>query len=220
LRGHARLVAEFLDALDVGDVLLAFNDWAAPQIPVADDLAGRVSRMLLVSCETAGNYPPGLPGKNLALLGRLPGGLLAALHALRLRPLRRLPVTFGWMAKRPVPHAIMDAWLAPARRDRAVREDLRAYVKATRNGRAELTKTTSQLFSFTGPVTVAWTAEDKVMPVAEGRSLAEGFPDARFILVDDSYSLMPLDRPDRVAELVLELLDRPSRLDAPGGDRA
>jgi pimeloyl-ACP methyl ester carboxylesterase len=69
LLGQARLVAELLEALDLRDVTLGFNDWAAPQLLVAERLTARVAGMILVACETAGNYPPGLPGKNLALLG-------------------------------------------------------------------------------------------------------------------------------------------------------
>src|ERR687897_723785 len=95
LTGQARLLAEFLEKLDLREATLAFNDWAAPQILVAEGLTARVAGMILVACETAGNYPPGLPGKNLALVGAIPGGLRLMLAGLRFRPLRRLPVAFG-----------------------------------------------------------------------------------------------------------------------------
>ncbi len=57
LRGQARLVSEVLERLDLREVTVCFNDWAAPQLMVADGLTDRVAAMVLVSCETAGNYP-------------------------------------------------------------------------------------------------------------------------------------------------------------------
>src|SRR5215212_6271348 len=83
------------------DATLVFNDWAAPQLLVAEALTARISGMILVACETAGNYPPGLPGKNLALLGAIPGALRFALAAMRLPVIRRTPVTLGgWPSMR------------------------------------------------------------------------------------------------------------------------
>jgi len=61
LAGQARLVAEFLEALGLEGATLAFNDWAAPQLLIAEGLTERIAGMILVACETAGNYPPGLP---------------------------------------------------------------------------------------------------------------------------------------------------------------
>src|SRR4051794_36773591 len=42
LRGQARLVAEFLDALDLRDVTLVLNDWNCAPILVADGLDARI----------------------------------------------------------------------------------------------------------------------------------------------------------------------------------
>jgi pimeloyl-ACP methyl ester carboxylesterase len=47
---------------------------------------------------------------------------------------------------------------------------------------------------------VLWASEDKVMPPEHGRRLAEIIPNARYSEVDDAYTLLPLDQPDRVAE--------------------
>jgi pimeloyl-ACP methyl ester carboxylesterase len=46
LLGQARPVAELLEALDLRDVTLGFNDWAAPQLLVAERLTGRVAGMI------------------------------------------------------------------------------------------------------------------------------------------------------------------------------
>ena len=204
LRGQARLVSEMLEQLDLRSVTLCFNDWAAPQLMIAEGRTERVAAMVLVSCETAGNYPPGLPGRTLALLGRMPGGLTVALHALRLRWARRLPTTFGRMARYGVPDDLVDAWIAPALASRHVRRDLAAYVRSTRQGKSDLVAATARLSEFTRPVLVVWGAADRVMPLAEGRRLAAAFPQGRFTTVPDAGTLVPLDQPEALATLINE----------------
>lgn len=76
---------------------------------------------MISSCEAFENYPPGLPGKNLRLTAMAPGGIFLAMQAMRLRPLRRLPISFGWMAKRPLPDELVDGWLRPLQTRTAIR---------------------------------------------------------------------------------------------------
>jgi pimeloyl-ACP methyl ester carboxylesterase len=206
LAGQARLLAEFLETLDLQEATLAFNDWAAPQILIADGLAARISGMILVACETAGNYPPGLPGKNLAVLGSIPGGL-RLLTAMRLPALRKTPVTFGWMAKHGMPDDLVDEWISGPWSDPAILRDARRYIRSTREGRRRLVAATRELGRFGGPVTVVWAAEDRVMPMREGETLAAGFPRSRLVIVEDSYVLVPLDQPERLAELIRAHMD-------------
>jgi pimeloyl-ACP methyl ester carboxylesterase len=204
LTGQARLLAEFLDTLDLQDAALAFNDWAAPQLLIAEGLTARISGLILVACETASNYPPGLPGKNLALLGAIPGGLRLGLSAMRLPALRRTPVTFGWMAKHGMPDDLVAAWLRGPWSDSAILRDARRYIRGTRQGRRRLVAATRELGRFGGPVTVVWAAEDRVMPMSEGEALAAAFPRSRLVVVEDSYALVPLDQPRRLAEVIEE----------------
>jgi hypothetical protein len=126
-------------------VTLVFNDWCGAQLLVADGWDARVGRLVLVSCETDDNYPLGLPGRVVALAARLPGGLAAALKPLRFRALRRLPLTFGLLSKRPVPDALIDRWLEPARNRPEIRRDLRKYAGDTRKGRRQLVAATPRL---------------------------------------------------------------------------
>lgn len=68
---------------------------------------------------------------------------------MRLRPLRRSPLTFGRMAKRPIPRELTDGWLAPFTQ-RAVRRDLAKYIRAVDKGRLldAAAKLTGQIRSF------------------------------------------------------------------------
>jgi pimeloyl-ACP methyl ester carboxylesterase len=58
------------------------------------------------------------------------------------------------------------------------------------------------LRSFEGPALVVWASDDRVMPPEHGRRLAELLPDARFIELPDSYTLIPQDQPARFAQLI------------------
>ena len=199
LRGQVRLLAEFLERLELEEVTLVFNDWCGAQLLVAEGWDTRVGRLVLASCETDDNYPPGLPGRVAALAARLPGGLAAALKPLRLKALRRLPMTFGWMSKRPIPDELVDQWLEPALTNAAIRRDLRKYAGDTRQGRQQLANANSRLSGFGTPVLVAWAAADKVMPSAAGRRRAAAFPDSRFIEIPASRTLIPIDQPRALA---------------------
>jgi pimeloyl-ACP methyl ester carboxylesterase len=199
LRGQVRLLAEFLERLELEEVTLVFNDWCGAQLLVAEGWDGRVGRLVLASCETYDNYPPGLPGRVAALAARLPGGLAAVLKPLRFKALRRLPMTFGLMSKRPIPDELFNQWLEPALTNAAIRRDLRKYAGDTRQGRRQLVKANSRLAGFGKPVLVVWAAEDKVMPTAAGRRLATSFPDSHFIEIPDSRTLIPIDQPRALA---------------------
>ena len=208
LRGQVRLIAEFLERLDLRDVTLAFNDWCGAQLLISEGLDERVGRLVLVSCEAFDNYPPGIPGHAIWLAAQLPGGINAALQPLRFRPLRRLPITFGWMSKRPVPREIMDAWLRPALTQRAIRRDLRKYARGARKAKRDLLAATAGLRAFNRSVLVVWATEDRVMPPEHGRRLAELFPRGRLVEIADSYTLIPEDQPAKLAGHIREFLSK------------
>jgi pimeloyl-ACP methyl ester carboxylesterase len=201
LRGMARIVAETIDGLGLEEVTLCFNDWSAAQVMVADGLLDRVGALVLASCETEGNYPPGLAGMAASLSAKVPGGLALMRRTLLLRRLRRLPFVYGQMSKRGVPDELMRDWLEPLARPE-IRRDVRKYVGDVARGRREMEAATAALGSFERPVLVVWDSEGKMMPNELGRKLAADFPDGRLVEVDDSYTLIPIDRPQELARLI------------------
>ena len=134
LRDLGRMVTELLARLDLREVTVVANNHGAALALAAEHPDQPIARLAVSSCEALENYPPGLPGRSLRLAALMPGALLLARQALRLRPLRRLPVTFGWMSKRPLPDELVDRWPRPAQRPRAVRRDLCAYLFGARRG--------------------------------------------------------------------------------------
>jgi pimeloyl-ACP methyl ester carboxylesterase len=205
LRGQARLLAELIEALGLQDAVLCFNDWSCGQVMVAEGLVDRVGALIFASCETEGNYPPGLAGRAAALSAKLPGGLTMMRQVL-LRPgLRRLPMIYGQMSKRGVPDDLMRSWLEPLGRAE-IRRDVRRYVGDVRRGRRAIREATPALAGFERPVLVVWDSEGRMMPNEEGRRLADSFPNARLVEVADSYTLIPIDQPGRLAEEIREFL--------------
>jgi pimeloyl-ACP methyl ester carboxylesterase len=203
----ARLVEEFLDRLDLRDVTLVGNDTGGALVQLV--LAGgaeRVGRAVLVSCEAFDNVPPGLTGKALALSGRLPAPLFGLfLQQLRLRPVRRLPIAFGWLTKRG--DAATARWLRPALTRPEIRRDTVRLLRAL-DGRA-VAEAADALPAFDRPALVVWATEDRVMPLAHGRRLAELLPDARLVEIADSYTLVPLDQPAALATAIRTFVASP-----------
>ncbi len=203
LRGMARIVAEFLERLELRDVTLCFNDWCGAQVMVANGLMDRVGRLVLVSCEAFENYPPGFAGHAAWLSAKLPGGIPFMRRALLHPRLRRLPFVFGQMTKRGVPDELMREWLEPLKRAE-IRRDVRKYAGAAMKGRHDLAAATPALSTFTRPVLVVWDTEGRMMPNEHGRRLAEAFPDSRLVELPDCYTLIPEDQPARLAQSIRE----------------
>jgi pimeloyl-ACP methyl ester carboxylesterase len=203
LLGVGRIVAELLERLDLREVTLVQNDQAAALV-LAGQHPERVARLVISACEAFDNYPPGPPGKNLRLTAMIPGGLFLAMQAMRLRPLRRLPIAYGWLAKRPLPDQLVDRWLRPLQTQRGVRRDLRKYATSAR--RRQLLEVCERLRSFSRPALVVWTPEDRVQRPEHGRRLADLLPDGRLVEIPDSYTLIMRDQPEAFARAVREFV--------------
>jgi hypothetical protein len=77
------LLAEFLEHLELDEVTLVVNDGAGHSCSSRRAGDARVGRLVLASCETDDNYPPGLSGRVAALFAvRSPPGRLLGEHGL------------------------------------------------------------------------------------------------------------------------------------------
>ena len=205
LHALGRLVAEFLDALDLRDVTLVGMDWGGAQLLISENVDHRVARLVLCACEAFDNYPPGTAATMLARMAKVPGGLALGLLPLRSRRLRSLPATWGGMSKRGVPDEVLDAWFRPVLTQRAIRRDLRKYLCPLPDRRTLLQWAQRQR-RFDRPVLVVWATEDRIMPREHGRRLAEMFPQGRLIEIDDSYTLIPEDQPAALARTLRDFV--------------
>lgn len=203
LAGIARAVEEFLTELDLRDVTLVGNDTggAVVQVLMAQG-APRVTRAVLVSCDAFDNFPPGLTGKTLVFSAKLPPRMFGlVMEQMRLRPARRAPFAFGWLTKRG--DAATARWVKPVLEQREIREDtVRLLRTLAASARAALGNAAEKLPGFDHPVLVAWAADDRVMPPEHGRRLAALVPQGQLTEIPDSYTLVPLDQPAKLAEAI------------------
>ena len=208
--GIAGLVAELMERLDLREVTLVGNDTggALAQLliggaAVDPSAHARIARVVLASCEAFDNWPPGLTGRTLELMGRLPGPLLGVfLQQLRLRPVRRLPIAFGWLTR--YGDSATARWIRPLLTSPRIREDTRRMLRLAFADHDLLLDNADRLSTFDRPALVAWARGDRVMPTEHGRRLADLLPQGRLVQVDDSDTLLPLDQPAALAGLLAD----------------
>ena len=201
--GLARLIADFLSELDLQDVTLVGNDTggALCQLVVTRH-PERVGRLVLTPCDAYDNFPPAM-FRPLLLAARVPGAVWLIAQSLRPRPLRRLPIAFGWLTKRPLAPELSDAFMRPVLRDRRIRRQVAAFLKGVSPRHTR--EAAERLGEFDRPVLIAWAPEDRFFPLEHAERLAATFPNARLERIEDAYTFVSLDQPGRTAELIAEL---------------
>ena len=212
LGGIARLVAEFLERLDLSDVTLVGTDTggALVQLLMVGGTA-RVGRIVLASCDAFDNFPPGLTGKALVLSGKLPPAMFGLfMQQMRLRIVRRLSIAFGWLTMRG--DAATRRWMQPVLSQAEIRRDTVRVLRAIAAERDLLLEVAERLPSFDRPALVVWASEDRVMPPEHGRRLAELLPQGQLVEIADSYTLIPLDQPARLAEAIRVAFGSPAEV--------
>lgn len=198
--GIAGLVAELIEELDLAPVTLVGNDTggAISQI-VAASRPELLRRLVLITCDAFDNFPP-LAAKPLVWFAQLPGSTAASRLVMRSRRLQRSPICFGLLCKRAMEPEIVRSYLTPSQSDPGVRRDLRRALRALAPRYTE--DAARRLPEFNQPALVVWNPEDRFFPLEHARRLAELLPDSRLELIDDSYTFVPEDQPERLAGLL------------------
>jgi pimeloyl-ACP methyl ester carboxylesterase len=196
----ANLIADALEALDLDDVTLVGNDTGGALTQIAAvSRPERIGAIVLTSCDAFDNFPPRLFRVALAP-ARVPGTIPVAFGALRLRPLRRLPIAYGWLTKRPIDANAEDSYVLPVLTRREIRRDVRGLLNGL--DPAHTVDAAAKLTAWRKPALIAWSAEDRFFPREHAERLAKVIPGARLEWIDDARTFSPEDRPDRLAELI------------------
>lgn len=198
--GVGQVVADFLDALDLHQVILVGNDsgGAIAQV-VAARHSQRLGGLVLASCDAFDNHPPRL-FRPLIAAARI-GALTPLLAALKARPVRSLPSAYGWLSHRQPPNELIDGWVANYLADTGVRRDTRRLLAALGDD-AFLGQIAAELADFSKPALLAWAADDRFFPLAHARRLAGILPDARLELIKASRTWVMRDQPLWTAQLI------------------
>ena len=178
--GVGRLVADFLKALDLHDVIVVGNDsgGAIAQV-VAARHPERLGGLVLASCDAFDNHPPRL-FRPLITAARM-GALTPLLATLTFRPMRSLPGAYGWLTHQEPPHELIDGWIANYLADRNVRRDTRRLIAALGDD-AFMGQIAAELAGFTQAGAAGLGGRRQVLSAgacpAAGRHLSERPPGA------------------------------------------
>lgn len=201
--GVIRLMHEFMDAIGVERATFVGNDsgGALCQMLVAAHPL-RVERLILTSSDAFSIWLPWM-FKYLEFAAFIPGMLYWLAQSMRLRWLRRLPLAFGWLSKH-MSQDISDAFSTPLASSAGVRRDAAKFLRGIS---PRLTCTAAQAFSsFTRPVLVAWSREDRFFPVHHGERLARAFPNAKLHWIENAYTFSPIDQPKQVSDAIMDFM--------------
>jgi pimeloyl-ACP methyl ester carboxylesterase len=197
--GVARLIAEFLAALDLTEVTVVANDTggALTQILMTEH-GERLARVVLTPCDALDEFFP-QPFAPLPRLVRVPGvtGLIAATLQVR----RLWPALYGMTSRKLPPEPVMRSYTRPSR-DPAIRRDLRRFTAGVH--RRYTLRAAESLPGFDRPVLLVGAEQDKLFGDRLRQRLAELLPKARQVTVADSYTFVPEDQPAELARLVVE----------------
>jgi pimeloyl-ACP methyl ester carboxylesterase len=198
--GLAQVVASFLEALDLTDVTLVGNDTggAISQITAANH-PERIGRLVLTNCDAFENFlPPAF--RPLQWAARVPGALTGMMEGMRLAPMRRLPIAFGWLIKRDFAGAPTRQWVTPYLSDRGIRRDT---IKVLKGIDPEYTfDAADKLAHWAKPALLAWAVEDRFFKPSFAERLAKTIPGSKLEWIEDSYTFVSEDQPERLAELI------------------
>jgi pimeloyl-ACP methyl ester carboxylesterase len=195
----ARLVADFLAALDLEDVTLVGNDTggAIAQL-VATGHPERIGRLVLTPCDAYDNFLPAM-FKPLQALAHAPLVFDAVLQGMRLRALRFSPLAFGWLMRRH-DDDLAGGWVRAALASRPARRDAMKVLRGI--SKHQTLAAAERLRSFGRPVLIAWAPEDRFFKLRYAERLAAEIPGARLERIDDALTFVPVDQPQRTAELI------------------
>jgi pimeloyl-ACP methyl ester carboxylesterase len=206
--GLARLIADFLEVLELENVVLVANDTggAISQITAANH-PERIGRLILTNCDAFENFlPPAF--RPLQWGARVPGLLTGLLQGMRFAPMRRLPIAYGWLIKRDFAGAPTREWVDPYLSNRAVRRDTVKVLKGI-DPRHTL-EAAEKLRHFERPLLLAWAVEDRFFKLSFAERLAATIPGARLERIQDSYTFVSEDQPERLAELIARFAREPA----------
>ena len=198
-RGMAAIVAAFLEALALEDVVLVGNDTggAICQI-VAAHHPERLGALVLTNCDAFENFPPNVL-KPVVAAAKLPGGMKAVVAPMRSAKARRSPLGYGMLSHNDVDH-LAKRWVEPAIEQAEVREDLRRFTAALH--KSATLEAAERLRGFAKPAMIAWATDDSLFPLEDARRLAALMPDARLETIDGSRTFSMVDQPERLAGLI------------------
>ncbi len=191
--GVARLIADFLEALDLQEVTLIGNDTggALCQLVIAH-YPERISRLVLTNCDAFEQFFPPLVSPfhyGARVFGRGFANFLAFL--LRARSAQRLFVAA--LAHRRPEMEELDAFFHPLLHLPGARRDMTRFLQAVSN-------------RYTLEAARCFSGFDPFFSQRLARRLQQAFPDARLHFLSHCRAFVPVDQPEVFAQYIKEFV--------------
>lgn len=201
VRGMARLIADFIAALDLHDVTLVGNDTGGALVQmVCAHHPERIARMVLTTCDAYEVFPP--PAFTyMKWLGRSPMGVWLAAQSLHhLPPLRRLPFTFGDLTEAPLDKELIEHWLTPLRTQAGVRRDVCQFLRTIST--TDTLEAADTLGHGDMPTLLLWSNRCRHFPPSLAMRLQQSLRHTELHWLDSAGVFLSLSHPQAVAARV------------------
>jgi len=200
----AGLIADSLEALGLDRVTLVGNDTggALTQL-VATRRPERVGAIVLTSCDAFESFPPRFFEIVLAP-AKIPGAIPIAFGSLRIRPLRRLPIAYGWLSNAAPEREVEDSYVLPVLTRGAIRRDVRKVLSGFDS--SYTLDAAAKLASWDKPALIAWSANDRFFPTEHAERLAKLIPGARLEWIEGARTFSAEDAPERLSSVIAEFV--------------
>jgi len=205
--GVARLIADFVEALNLSSVTLVANDTggAFTQIAITEH-PQRVQRLVLTNCDAYDNFLP-LSIRAMEWVAYIPGFIALIGQVCKLGVAQKFIV--GLVAKHPVEQQAMQSYMQPITSNKAVQRDLRELLRGISTRYTNIAA--SKFGDFDKPVLLVWATEDRLFPTKYAERLQRAFPHATLKYVQDSYTLVAEDQPEQLVQHIEEFMYIPVR---------
>jgi pimeloyl-ACP methyl ester carboxylesterase len=198
----ADLIADSIESLGLDRVTLVGNDTggALSQL-VATRRPERVGSLVLTSCDAFDSFPPRFFEIVLAP-AKLPGTIPVGFGALRWRPLRRLPIAYGWLSNEAAEPEASDSYVLPVLTRGPIRRDVRKVLRGL--DPTYTLDAAAKLAQWDRPALIAWSENDRFFPTEHAERLAKVIPGARLEWIEGARTFSAEDAPERLASVIGE----------------
>jgi pimeloyl-ACP methyl ester carboxylesterase len=198
----AELIADAIESLGLDRVTLVGNDTggALTQL-VATSRPERVGALVLTSCDAFDSFPPRFFELVLAP-AKVPGVIPIAFGALRLRPLRRLPIAYGWLSNEAPEREVEDSYVLPVLTRGPIRRDVRKVLRGV--DPSYTIDAATKLAHWDRPALIAWSQNDRFFPTDHAERLAKLIPGARLEWIEGARTFSAEDAPERLAGAIAD----------------
>ncbi|MDR6225670.1 alpha/beta fold hydrolase [Desmospora profundinema] len=207
--GIADILKQFLDELDLKEVILVGNDTGGAFAQAFTMChPERVSKLVLCNSDAFEIFPPN-HFSFLKIGVKVPGFTFLMAQSFRFKPFVKSSLVLGLLSHTLTKELIYQLYLRHFVENKGVRSD---FVKVINGISSDITLQAAQKLSyFDKPVLIIWGTDDKkLFPIELGKRVSGIFPNACFEPVEDSLTYVQEDQPEKFVEKLLGFLEKTS----------